>query len=306
MHIDSSGRLLVGTSSDLSGGTTSTALQVKRSGGGYIGLARGDTSVTDGNDIGGLRFYTNDPSGHNDVGIIQCVADGTHNSDDYPTRLEFSTTADGESGPTERMRIDNSGNVGIGTDNPSTLLDVDGVATFSDNVISGTTPDWGNATSTGIALYPAAATNWIGIKNSSGSTATNTAFQVTYGTDTNISFQNNGAAEFAGAVTATNTCKAWVNFNGEGTVTIRDSHNVSSITDNGEGDYSINFTTDMNDANYAAVGGSSHNEDDLDYVQCMGIKTFDASYARMITAYIPEVAQSHYDAYWATLTVFGD
>lgn len=49
------------------------------------------------------------------------------------------------------------------------------------------------------------------------------------------------------------TAKAWVNFNGTGTVAIRASGNVSSITDNGTGDYTINFTTAMADANYAPV-----------------------------------------------------
>lgn len=48
--------------------------------------------------------------------------------------------------------------------------------------------------------------------------------------------------------------KAWVNFNGTGTVAIRASYNVSSITDNGTGDYTVNFTTAMPDANYAAAG----------------------------------------------------
>ena len=46
-------------------------------------------------------------------------------------------------------------------------------------------------------------------------------------------------------------CRAWVNFNGTGTVAIRASGNVSSITDNGTGDYTVNFTTAMVDANYA-------------------------------------------------------
>ena len=48
------------------------------------------------------------------------------------------------------------------------------------------------------------------------------------------------------------TAKAWVNFNGTGTVAIRAAGNVSSITDNGTGDYTVNFTTAMADANYAA------------------------------------------------------
>jgi hypothetical protein len=46
-------------------------------------------------------------------------------------------------------------------------------------------------------------------------------------------------------------CRAWVNFNGTGTVAIRASNNVSSITDNGVGDYTVNFATEMPDANYA-------------------------------------------------------
>jgi hypothetical protein len=51
------------------------------------------------------------------------------------------------------------------------------------------------------------------------------------------------------------TAAAWVNFNGQGTVAIRASYNVSSITDNGTGDYTVNFTTAMPDVNYAAVFG---------------------------------------------------
>jgi uncharacterized protein (AIM24 family) len=49
-------------------------------------------------------------------------------------------------------------------------------------------------------------------------------------------------------------CRAWVNFNGTGTVAIRASGNVSSVTDNGNGDYTVNFTTAMPDANYNVVG----------------------------------------------------
>ena len=48
--------------------------------------------------------------------------------------------------------------------------------------------------------------------------------------------------------------RAWVNFNGTSTVAIRASGNVSSITDNGTGDYTVNFTNAMPDANFSAVG----------------------------------------------------
>ena len=49
-------------------------------------------------------------------------------------------------------------------------------------------------------------------------------------------------------------CRAWVNFNGSGTVAIRASGNVTSITDIGVGEYAINFTTAMTDANYSSMG----------------------------------------------------
>lgn len=70
--------------------------------------------------------------------------------------------------------------------------------------------------------------------------------------------------------------RAWVNFNGTGTVAIRASGNVSSITDNGTGDYTVNFTNAMPDANYCwggsakadgaeTTGGTVRMADDLTY-----------------------------------------
>jgi len=54
-------------------------------------------------------------------------------------------------------------------------------------------------------------------------------------------------------------CRAWVNFNGTGTVAIRGSGNVSSITDNGTGDYTVNYTVAMPDVNYCSlVTGTNH------------------------------------------------
>ena len=52
--------------------------------------------------------------------------------------------------------------------------------------------------------------------------------------------------------------KAWVNFNGENTVAIRDSFNVSSITDNGTGSYTVNIDTDMSNVNYCVVVASGY------------------------------------------------
>ena len=73
------------------------------------------------------------------------------------------------------------------------------------------------------------------------------------------------------------TCKAWVNFNGTGTVAIRASGNVSSITDGGVGVYTVNFTTALPDANYAVVATASS------YGQVTN-DTFTTSSFRFLTA----------------------
>jgi hypothetical protein len=65
----------------------------------------------------------------------------------------------------------------------------------------------------------------------------------------------------------TTNALAWVNFNGTGTVAIRSSYNVSSITDNATGDYTVNFATALSDANYAicisAGGGGNIDREEL-------------------------------------------
>lgn len=63
----------------------------------------------------------------------------------------------------------------------------------------------------------------------------------------------------AGAVESKQLCTAWVNFNGTGTVAIRDSYNVSSITDNNTGDYTVNFTVAMGNANYCVNASTGIN-----------------------------------------------
>ena len=60
-------------------------------------------------------------------------------------------------------------------------------------------------------------------------------------------------------------CRAWVNFDGTGTVRIRASGNVSSITDNGTGDYFVNFTTDMEVANYATTASWTKGSSDRNF-----------------------------------------
>jgi len=70
---------------------------------------------------------------------------------------------------------------------------------------------------------------------------------------TTISNQT-GSSSVPSETVINGSAKAWVNFNGTGTVAIRASFNVSSITDNNTGDYTVNFTTAFADVNYAAMG----------------------------------------------------
>jgi len=72
----------------------------------------------------------------------------------------------------------------------------------------------------------------------------------------NANFQFNSGY---GSVATAYGCRAWVNFNGTSTVAIRASGNVTSITDNGTGNYTVNFTTAMPDVNYSAVGSTKYN-----------------------------------------------
>jgi hypothetical protein len=109
MRLDNIGRLRVGTT-DLLETASNSIIQAARGDGAYIILGRDNTSVTNGNLIGGMRFYGNDSDGNYDeCARFNCVADGTHSDDSKPSRLQFWTTANGASSPTERMRINSSG-----------------------------------------------------------------------------------------------------------------------------------------------------------------------------------------------------
>jgi hypothetical protein len=86
-----------------------------------------------------------------------------------------------------------------------------------------------------------------------GVTSTGTSVTGTQSVSGNLSF-NSGYGSSAVAY----GCRAWVSFNGTGTPAIRGNGNVSSITDNGTGDYTVNFTTAMPDANYAALAATGN------------------------------------------------
>ena len=107
------------------------------------------------------------------------------------------------------------------------------------------------ATGTGLTGGPITGTGTIAIDST---VATLTGTQTL--TNKTLTTPNIDSAQFA-TVSGTAPiypCRAWVNFNGSGTVAINANGNVSSITDNGTGDYTVNFTTAMPDANYSVSG----------------------------------------------------
>jgi len=126
LRIDSSQRLLVGTSSSpttglgqysklvVQGNTTGAAA------GGAFAIQRGSAATASGDSLGYISFGDNTGA---TFARIDCDCDGTVSStSDLPGRLVFSTTADGASTPTERMRIKNDGTINFSS-----------VAVYADN-----------------------------------------------------------------------------------------------------------------------------------------------------------------------------
>lgn len=94
--------------------------------------------VTSGDTLGTLAWLGDDGTDFIQAASISSAVDGTPGTNDMPGRLVFSTTSDGASTPTERMRIDSSGNVGIGTNSPSTYSSTTSPALTVFGAVSGT------------------------------------------------------------------------------------------------------------------------------------------------------------------------
>jgi hypothetical protein len=88
------------------------------------------------------------------------------------------------------------------------------------------------------------------------------------GNNSYVSFQPGGTEKFKitsdGRGLSQFTAKVWVNFNGTGTIAIRDSHNVSSLTDNSTGYYTINFSNNLANANFCEVVGADQYHSTVD------------------------------------------
>ena len=161
--IDSSGRLLAGTAtarSNFYGGYTARAqiegvdfetaalnitcnnatdinsgvISLNKSGGATVGS---NTIVSSGERLGSIRFQGNDGTNFQDAAYVLAEVDGTPGANDMPGRLVFSTTADGGSLPSERLRITSAGLVGIGSSSP--VSKINSVISQADNAAASDT-----------------------------------------------------------------------------------------------------------------------------------------------------------------------
>jgi hypothetical protein len=160
---------------------------------------------------------------------------------------------------TTAVTIDASQNVGIGTSSPASKLQV---SSSNASVYVGLNLENTNAVGS---------TSGVKLAWTQGGTVKSSIVANTYGNDymafnvasdtERMRITSTGLLQFNsgyGSVATAFGCRAWVNFNGTGTVAIRASGNVTSITDNGTGSYTVNFTTAMPDANYSVVTTVAH------------------------------------------------
>lgn len=170
-------------------------------------------------------------------------------------------------GGVEIARFDSSGNLGIGTSSPIARLQLVNSSANCAVIIDGQ-----NATARGAFInLKKGGTDTAYIGQASGILGgASTSNDLLLWADGSINqlFYTNGSERVridsngqmrttngAGSVALAYDARVWVNFNGVGTVSIRGSGNVSTITDNGVGDYTVNFATAMPDVNYSTVTG---------------------------------------------------
>lgn len=155
--------------------------------------------------------------------------------------------------PTQLFWDNTNNRLGIGNASPTQTLTVTG-----SSIASGTsyfTDTSYYAFVTGGATYlNFDSGDWLEYQRTSNKLVAYSGSTPTFAVESSGNLQFNSGY---GSVATAYGCRAWVNFNGQGTVAIRASGNVTSITDNGIGDYTVNFTSSMPDANYGVTGTAS-------------------------------------------------
>lgn len=187
----------------------------------------GNVAITGNETVGGTLNVTGATTLSSTLGVTGDVAVNTN---------KFNVTA-------------SSGNTTIaGTLGVTGNTTVDGII-YADDSTTANTPviSFTGDTNTGIGRSAADTLDFI--------TNGNTRFKIESTGQIKAVYESQVGTDYNTQLDNGYLCRAWVNFNGTGTVAIRASGNVSSITDNGTGSYTVNFTTSMPDANYSFLSG---------------------------------------------------
>lgn len=124
-----------------------------------------------------------------------------------------------------------------------------------------------------------------------------------------VSNVSDGTTTVGTSYVVNGSAKAWCCWNGTGTAALRDSLNVSGLTDNGAGDYTFEYTSDFGSANYQIGGHFAHSSAITDYaynVQPRENDAVTAGSARLITVYVGPSASGLLDYPYAAFQAHGD
>lgn len=264
------------------------------SGAGGIGV---HAAVTSADTIGNIQFNGSDGTSFVGGAAIKALPEGTISTGVLPANLRFYTAAPSTGTLTERMRIDSSGNVGIGTSSPATT---NGIVTLNvglksaNNIVLGfetTNLQYGGS----LEFRRTARTTQsrfaqiTGAEDNSGNGLLY-FYTAAAGSDVseNMRLDGSGNLKFNsgyGSAATAYGCRAWVNYSATaGSTSIRGSGNISSITYNAVGDHTLNFSTAMPDANYALIGYSGQATGDARHIGAITSQTTSA--IRYLVQYI--------------------